>query len=403
MLTASLAAEPGGVVAVVLPPAEVDPHGTLRRASETYRAAIEAIGLRSVTVDLGRFGPAELDALRAARPGAVFSDGGWVHRMRVEEHGTTKPLSEWIGVPVVTLINDNPCSPWLPPILGRDHPDQTTAFLDPDFSTLWERWVPKRGRHRVYVPACPPMPDPPPDAERDIAVLTALTFRPPEALRGLLSGHSKDPAMLRLYEAVVETGLADPLAPVSAVCDAACAALDVRLDLARPEHRLVVYLADQHIRNERRRRMIERLADRPITLVGTADGLRLHPGSRVLPPVPNGELMALYRRARVVLACPPYSGGVSERLTHAMAAGALVVAPPTTLSDTLFGRDRVFVTVAGNFDDLADGLRRAEDPDTRRRLLTAARTEVVQRFTPEALMRDLLSGIAKPAAIGAGP
>ncbi|SMH62283.1 glycosyltransferase family protein [Azospirillum agricola] len=394
------AAGEGGVVAVVLPRAEADPHGTLRLASANYRAAIEAIGFRSLSVDLDRFGPAEFKELRAIRLHAVFSDGGWVNSVRIEDHDGVKPLSERLGAPVVALINDSPCSPWMPLVIGRDSPTQTTAFLDSDFSRLWQRWAPKCGSHRVYVPACPPMPDPPSEAGRDIAVLTAVTFRPPEEFRSFARDRCPDRSTNRLYDAIVETGLSETLSPYSSVCDAVCGALGIQLDFERPEHRLLLCLADHHIRNERRRRMIDRLADRPITLVGSADGLRLHPDSQVLPAVPHAELMMLYRRARIVVACPPYSGGVSERVTHPMAAGAVVVAPPTILSDRLFGRDRVFVTVAADFADLSDGLARADDPVIRRRILAAARVEVVERFTPEATMRSLLPGLGTATAMG---
>ncbi|MFD1623155.1 glycosyltransferase [Azospirillum griseum] len=383
----------------MLPPVEADPHGSLRLSSGVYRAALEAIGFRTVIVDLERFGPAELRALRDTRLQALFSDGGWVNSVMIEDRDGEKPLPERLGVPVVALINDNPCSDWMPLIMGRDDPRQTTAFLDADFATLWRRWVPQRGSHRVYVPACPPMPPPPPEAERDIPVLTVATLRPSDQFRRHLEERCPEPLVHALYSIIVDTGLAETLAPFSAVCDTAFAALGIRLNLETPGHRFLLCLADHHIRNERRRRMIARLAHHPITLVGHADDVPLHPDSRVLPPVPHSGLMALYRRARVVVACPPYVGGVSERLTHPMAAGAVVVAPPTILSDRLLGRDRVFATVAGDFGDLADGLARATDPGIRRRILATAQAEVVERFTPEAMMRDLMSGVgALPAS-----
>lgn len=394
------AAETDGAVAVVLPGADVDPHGTLRLASENYRAAIEAIGFRTVTLDLDRFGAADLKALLATRLHAVFSDGAWVNSVMVEDGDGVKPLSDRLGVPVVVLINDNPCSIWMDKVIGCDRPNQITACLDPDFSTLWGRWTAKRGVHCVYVPPCPPDLPPLPDEERDIGVLTAVSIRPPDEFRSHLRARLPDLAAVRLYDGIVETGLHETLAPYSAICDAVSGALGIRLDLTLPGARLLLHLADYHIRNERRRRMIDRLGDRPITLVGRADGLRLHPDSRVLPPVPHRELLALYRRARVVVASPPYSGGISERLTHPMAAGAVVVAPPTILSDRRFGRDRVFVTVGGDFADLADGLQRAADPAVRRRILAAARTEVVERITPEATMRSLLCDVRIPSPAG---
>jgi hypothetical protein len=283
-------------------------------------------------------------------------------------------------------------------VLTYDHPNRTTAFIDADFAAVWSRWVPRQGNHQLYVPACPWPPAFPAEpavpgagpGERPIDLLMVAFLRPPEVFRDTLRQTCDDPVILRLFDGILETGLHDSLQPFSVVCDAVCRSLGIRIDYRSRGARLLLAAAEQSIRNRRRQIMLDRLAAYPITLVGGGKGVRLHPDSRVLPPMGHADLLALYRRARHVVVSPPYAGGVTERTIQPMAAGALVLSPPTGLSDRLFGRDRLFVTLRMDCADLDEGLERAREPAVRRRMIDAA-CAALPRFSPAATVRRLLA------------
>ncbi len=405
------------MIVLALPPARVDPHGSLRMSTGVYRAAFEAIGYRTLTVELGTLAAADVEAMRAPRVRAVFSDGGWINAVHVETATGRRPLVDVLDKPVVALINDSPCNHWMPQVIAQDRPGQTTAFLDADFATLWSRWVPKQGVHQLYVPACPVPPanlpdQASPDDECPIDVLAVVSLRPPDPFREVVRGHCDDPLILRLFDGILEIGLYDGLQPFSAVCDAVSRSLDMRIDYGSRGFRLLLVAADHFIRNRRRQIMLERLAAHPITLVGGGKGVRLHPDTRVLPAMAHADLLALYRRARHVVVSPPYAGGVTERTIQPMAAGALVVSPPTGLSDRLFGRDRLFVTVRTDFADLDEGLDRARDPALHRRMVADTLGYLPRVFSPAATVQRFLMGAAvsplvafpgtiSPAAAGA--
>ncbi len=378
------------IIALLMPPGDIDPHGTLRFGTETYRAAFEEIGYRTRVFELSGLDRAMIEALRSPRIKAVFSDGGWIHRAFGGSANAPQPLCDLIGKPLVILISDSPCSYWLGPILGRDRENQTTVFIDADFAVQWSRWAAKAGTHQVYIPACPDLGPDMPDAERSIDRLAVVALRRPEFYRDLVRDRLKDDALLRVFDAIVDACLFDTLSPFSAVCDDVCRSLDAHLNYKSATVRSFLFSVDQFIRNRRREIMLNRLCSHPITLVGSAEGVRVHPDTRIMPPMPHARLVELYRRARCVIFSPPYSGGITERMVHPMAAGALVVAPPTSLSDRLLGRDRLFITARTDFSDMDACLERALDPVQRRRIAGDALVYARQRLSPAATVRRFL-------------
>lgn len=397
-------------VAIVLPSSPADPHGSLRLAARTYRAGFEEIGYRTVTVDLDRFTGADVELLASPRVGLIFSDGGWINGVSAELDTAVQPLVDVLGKRVLVLINDNPCSYWMAPILGTDRANQTTAVLDPDFLTLWGRWSERKGTGLVYVPASPPAVRPVvepaaemigetidrTDGDRPIPLLVATAIRNPKHYRDAIASRAGNGLAIQLFDGIAEILLSDPLRSVSAACDEAGRTLGGELDFRDKTVRLLVYAVDCYVRNRRRQQMLDRLARHPITLVGDGEGIRLHPDSTLVPPVSHERLLALYAQAQTVVVSPPYSGGISERVVHAMAAGCLVVAPPTRMSDRVFGRDRQFLACAGDFSDLDDCLDRAR-PSAMRDAMAAEACSMVHRdFSPAASVRRLLDGAAIP-------
>jgi hypothetical protein len=382
-------------IALILPPANVDPHGSLRLSTWTYGAAFEETGCRTITLDLDALTPEGIETLRSSRIRAIFSDGGWINAVQARTGGGMVPLVDVLDKPVLILINDSPCAYWMPQVIAQDRPNQTTAFIDADFSAVWSRWVPKLGRHQCYVPACPAGAGGAGAGgaggagagERTIDTLAVVSLRPPDGYRDFIRQNIPQPVVHRLFDGIVELGLYDNLRPFSAICDDVCRSLGVCIDYGSATQRLVLYSADGFIRNRRRQIMLDRLAGHPITLVGGGDGVRLHPDTRVLPAMPHADVLNLYRQARNVVVSPPYSGGITERTIQPMAAGALVVSPPGGLSDELLGRDRLFVTIRADFADLDEGLDRARDPALRRPMVEAALDEIPRRFSPTATVR----------------
>lgn len=376
-------------VAIVLPPATVDPHGTLRSAAATYRTGFEEAGYQTCTIDLDEFSRADVDLLKSPRIRLIFSDGGWVNTVFTEDGEGKRRLVEFVDKQVLILLNDSPCSYWMGPILEEDRAGQIAAVIDPDFATVWDRWTGRKGGRQVYVPACPPMPQPAKD--RPFGTLVVALVQDPDAYRKMVMSRCPDPMLTRLFDGIAETQLSNPLIPFSAACDEACRTFDLCLDYRAEGVRTFLYAVDYYVRNRRRRELLARLERHPITLVGGGEGIRLHPDSTLLPPVSNGQLQKLYGSARSIVVAPPYSGGISERVTHAMGAGALVVSPPTTLSDRLLGRDRLFVTCAGDFRDIDECLERAADPRTRAELTERARSAATTDFSPSATVRRFLA------------
>lgn len=389
-------------VAVILPSSTVDPHGSLRVAARTYCAGFEEIGYRTATVDLDRFTRADAELLGSPRVGLIFSDGGWINSVCANLGTTVQPLVEVLGKRVLVLINDSPCSYWMDPILGWDRIQQTTAVLDPDFLTLWGRWTERKGTGVTYVPACPPTLEPsggtpaPPAGDRPIPLLVATAIHNPAQYRDVIVSRAGNGVTVDLFDALAEILLSDPLQSVSAACDEVGRTFGVELDFRDKLVRLLVYSVDYFVRSRRRQQMLDRLSRHPITLVGGGEGIRLHPDSILVPPVSHERLLALYAQARTVVVSPPYAGGISERVVHAMAAGCLVVAPSTRMSDRVFGRDQLFLACAGDFSDLDDCLDRAR-PSAMRDAMAAEACSMVHRdFSAAATVRRLLDGAAIP-------
>lgn len=382
-------------IAVILPQRVVDPHGSLRLAAHTYRAALEEEGCPTLVIDLDQFRQTDAEALCAPQVRGIFSDGGWINTVQVATAHGPKALVDLLEKPVVALINDNPCAYWMPQVIAQDRPHQTTAFLDPDFATLWSRWAVPAGRHQVYVPACPVPPRSAPEGERAIDILVAVSVRPADQFRAMVRANFRDPIFLRLFDGIVDTGLGPSGTSLafSTLTDGVCRSLGVRLDHRSPAQRTLLYAADGFIRNQRRHRMLTALAGQPILLVGGGPEVPVHPHTRCLPAMPHADLLRLYGQARTVVVSPPYAGGLSERVIQPMAAGALVLSPPTGMSDRLLGRDRVFVTVRADFADVQTGLDRARDPVFRGQAVAGALDSVRQRFSPAAMAKQILSWI----------
>ncbi|MBF0375475.1 MAG: glycosyltransferase family 1 protein [Alphaproteobacteria bacterium] len=380
-------------IALIMPPAEMDPHGTLRFATGIYGAAFEAIGRRTELFELSARDAGMIEALRSPRIEAVFSDGGWIHATQVafgDTSGPARSLGDLVGKPSIVLISDSPYNQWMDPILGRGRANQTTVFIDPDFAAQWGRWADEVGAHQTYVPACPDLGAAPPESERSIGILVVASTRPPDFHRARALGRLTGDGVARLFDSLAEACLADGLRPFSAICDEALRSLDLRLDHKSSTARFLLCSVEQFVRNRRRLIMLERLADHPITLVGGGTIPRLHPDSRVMEPMPYPRLVECYRRARCVVVSPPYSGAITERLIHPMAAGAVVVAPPTSLGDRVLGRDRLYVTARADFADLGACLDRALDPKSRKDMADAALAEARRRFSPVATVRRFL-------------
>jgi hypothetical protein len=382
---------PGLTVAMFAPSPENDPYGSLRLATACYGDGFRALGCKVVTIERSRIDREAVLKLQSPEIDVVFSDGGWVHTVDIETSDGKKTLAATLNKPIIQLLCDNPCAHWLSRTTSVDYPSQTTAVLDPDFLTLWSRWTPASGPRLTYVPACPPV-DPAEDAERDIDFLVVASIQKPEKYRDFVIDNCRQTEASAIFDGIVDLGMSDPLRPFSAVCDQVFHELNVKIYFHNVGARVIIYLADQFIRARRRRDMLERLAAFPITLVGGGEDIRLHPAARVIPPVDHGKLLDLYRRSRKVVVSPPYAGGISERMTHAMAAGALVVSPPTVLSDRLMGRDRLFATTAADFSDLAQTLERVADTRSGRNMAQTARAYALRVFSPATTVEGLLAG-----------
>lgn len=380
-----------GAVALLAPPPQNDPHGALRLGLSTYGAGFRAIGRRVRIIEYGSMDARTIRELQSPDIDLLFSDGGWAHTISVASSAGMQPLPRIINKPVIQLLCDNPCAIWLTGATGQDDPRQTTAALDSDFLTLWSRWTAPAGRRLTYVPACPAV-TPLPDAERTIDRLVVLLAHRPERIRDTVIADYQEPVALKFFDGVADLGLSDSVTPLSEICDAVLRSLNAEIQFNVPRARHLVYLADQFIRARRRRIMLERLASVPVTLVGGGENIRVHPATQIIPPVDPVTLLDFYRRSRTVVISPPYGGGISERITHAMAAGAAVVAPPTSLSDRLMGRNRLFATVAADFSDVAQALERIADAQTRTGMAGAAHAYATRVFSPEATVRGLLAG-----------
>jgi hypothetical protein len=378
-------------VAIFAPSPENDPYGSLRLATATYGDGFRALGCKVVIIERSKTDREAVLKLQSPEIDIVFSDGGWVHTVDIETADGQKTLAAMLNKPIIQLLCDNPCGYWFSCATSVDYPSQITAVLDPDFLTLWSRWAEASGPRLTYVPACPPVPSME-YAERTIDLLVVASVPKPEQYRDFVINNYSQIEALAAFDGIVDLGMSDHLRPLSAICDQVFHDINARIDFRNAGTRVIIYLADQFIRARRRRDMLERLAAFPITLVGGGEGVRLHPDARVIPPVDHGALLELYRRSRRVVVSPPYAGGISERMTHPMAAGALVVSPPTVLSDRLMGRDRLFATTAVDFSDLAQTLERVADTGGERSMAQTARAYALRAFSPATTAEGLLAG-----------
>lgn len=113
-----------------------------------------------------------------------------------------------------------------------------------------------------------------------------------------------------------------------------------------------------------------------------------------IDPLPHEEIPALYT-AHDILILPSYNEAIGMVVPEAMACGI-----PTITSDTVGGNVYVaknetgFIYETGNVDALVETLGKCFDATTLKTMGAAARSRIIEHFTPEAVVDQFLKDIS---------
>ncbi len=386
-----------------------DSLGVLRTEYEDVAAAFRELGFRAVIADAET--PDFLRTVLAigSEPHSILF-GHMFYDMTVVAGGLPPiPLADVLPASFVSYVGDHPIAPFMRGRVSHLHHCQIAFVFDPDFIEQIRVLNPEVRvfRHLPGLSFGVPNVEPRPFAERAFDAVIAFRYKPlprPAQIEPALT----DPVLGEALTATEEALLDDCARPLFAVFSqnlAATAGITPAVLRAEDPARFAIALDALHyvdffIRNERRRRLVERLLSQAgrlkILFVGCSPdefGAATPAGAdvRVVQHLPFVHLMEAYRDARfVVHSHPTYPGALHERFLNGAACGAVVVSEPVPVYREHFVEGQEWFAVREGFS-LAEvaSVMGAELEAMGRR----AWDKVWQKFSPLAHARRILAAL----------
>lgn len=392
-----------GATVLFLYAAKADPFLTHRTSIQTYAAAYARRGIGAVTLDINAVDfPAQL-AENAPRKDvvAVHCEQSWGLDLVAEQGGRAADLFELLGKPAIAHIRDYPFYPWLRARTLAPTRNRLLFFTE---KSAVDFVAPFRGRATVqnafgfaphiYLHAADETQPVLAYQDRPIDLLYVGSYHDPMAERAKFV--AAQPGLAGLLDAVIDAAVDDHHRPFWRIADEVTKAQGLA-----PDHTSAVYLdvlvaANQFIRNERRRRLLVKLAPHKMHLVwsGPKPDIALHPDTVVTQGNKLPETLALCGQAKAMAMCLnnfPYS--LSERLLSAMDRGAAVIAAPNGMIEETFRDGEDILTLDAGYHNVDAQIARLRGGTFAEALTVRARDKVRREFSPDVRVGQFIAAL----------
>lgn len=379
-----------------------DPYLTHATSIKTFAAAYARRGISAVTLDMTApdFGPQFGRIVTQPHVIAVHCEQGWGLDIAVDGGGG-RAVDPYVALnkPAMAHIRDYPFYPWLrqktfPPRSHRIvfYTERSAAEL-----VLALPGIAASGSRHAFMPHVyfdtDAREQPIPWRERAIDLLYVGSYQDPGPYREAFA--QKHPDRRGLLDHLIDAALFDYRTPFWRTAEKLAAERGVEARNTNVIYLDMLVAANQFIRNERRRRLLEKLARYPMYLVwsGPRPAIALHPDTRVADANKIPETLALCENAKAMAMCLnnfPYS--LSERLLSAMHRGAAVVCNPNSLIEEAFVPEKD-ILLWDTDGDLARQMDLLKDAQFAEALTASARAKVVRDFSPDLAVDRFIESI----------
>jgi hypothetical protein len=377
---------------------KADPYFTHRVSIENYAAAYAKRGIRSVVLDMTAPDFMARFAETAPRPDvvAVHCEQSWGLDLATGSPGAD--MFEYLNKPALAHIRDYPFYPWLRTRTLVPRGNRLLFFTEKsavDFVAPFRGTPGPANRFEfaphIYLESGSSAAT---DEDRPIDLLYVGSYADPGEIRRKFT--ALQPDFAKALDAIIDRTAHDHYTPFWKSAAGIAADCGIAPDHGSPAYLDLLVAANQFIRNERRRVLLERLAPHPMHLVwsGPRPAVTLHSDTVVTAGNTLPSTLALCAKSKAMVMCLnnfPYS--LSERLLSAMHQGAVVLCHGNAMIDQTFrdGEDILMLDAgAGNVDDQ---LARLKDADFTRALSDAARRKVMASFSPDVRVGQFLSAL----------
>ncbi len=394
-----------GATVLFLYSSKADPYLTHRTSVQTYSAAYARAGIGAIALDItgADFSARLAEIAPRADVIAIHCEQSWGLDLVVERNGHAADMFELLNKPAIAHIRDYPFYPWLRTRTLVPKRNRLLFFTEKSAVDFVAPFLGRATAENVYSFA-PHIylqggddPEPLPTyQERLIDLLYVGSYADPMVERAKFV--TAQPGLAGLLDAVIDAAVDEHGAPFWKI------AYGVTKDRGlAPDHSSAVYLdllvaANQFIRNERRRRLLAKLAPHKMHLVwsGPKPDVQLHPDTVVAAGNTLPETLSLCRQAKAMAMCLnsfPYS--LSERLLSAMDRGAAVVCAPNAMIEDTFSDGDTILTLDAGYNNVDEQVARLRDPSFGAALTARAQEKVRREFSPDVRVGQFISAIAQ--------
>jgi hypothetical protein len=339
-------------------------------------------------------------ALRDAACSFFFCFNGFGSELQLAdgEPGRLRSAFEYYGKPLFDLMHDCPAHESMAHQVHSTFPRRCLLLTDYAYVAVARSLGVRNARFvpSITFPAALPGPAKP-LAERSIDILLPIGLQESDASqRRHRDGSPRSRVYRCVFEAVSEACVAnlqlDPLHELAAACQDAGVAFDLR----EPDARFLLTTVLDHVKAERRTRLLRAIAHLPVTVMSAGPLGESDPGSRLrfVSPRSVAELLATMADARSVICPLPHMTGYHERATGALTAGSVVIAAPNHLLETEFicGRDLLIYRTEQQLVGLLETV--LDDPASLAPLAERGRQTALARLAPGRLAGAIVSLLA---------
>lgn len=381
-----------------------DRYKTHRTSARVYANAYEMQGISSVFLDISddAFTPKVLEALFEPGLLAVHCEQGWGLDLSFNVGGSTVDPYVETGLPAIAHIRDYPFYPWLIDKTLASQPNRLLHYTDAsatDFAHQYGVRGPKQAHAfapHIYLDHGVHSEDIYRSREdRDIDLLYVGSYSNPSNARekflSVHKGHSQ------LFDDLIDLACSDFHGVYWEHAEKVALSHDIPCSLDEPVFQDLLVTGSEFIRYERRRRLLGQLAPHPMYLVWSGDppNVSLHPDTVLVSGTTFPETLDLMSRSKAMAMClNNFSCSVSERLLSCMHRGAAVLCHGNTLIDSSFRDGKTFFRLDNDFKNVTHKIECLEDGALVENVTQAARTLVMEEYSPEIRVRQFLSSIA---------
>ena len=285
------------------------------------------------------------------------------HGLSLASKEKNMSLAEELQIPFVSHVRDYSYCPWVKRNLDKLSSYHTVYHTDKLSAEFTSQMFGKQARHRflphVYFNNFSSYSEKPnPASKRRIGMLYVGSYFDPLTYRDAFK--AKYPNDQSLFDQVMEASLYDHYQPVWEIAHKLCTQLDANHFLENREKFLdLIFNAGFFVRWIRRSRLLEEIADYPLTLVwkGELPRVKLHKDTILLPPTSMEKTLALMSESKsMLMLLNNFTHSLSERLLSAMHSRCLTICNRNALIDESFVHDQDMFMFGSQFENLHESI-----------------------------------------------